>query len=66
MAGYSKQFLVDAYLSRFILSKQFSPEQIESLEVLASKCYDTYGKEKFRTYASLDADAIKEFKQCAM
>lgn len=60
--GYSKEFLIDAFLSRFINASMFSVEQIESLEKLAIDCYNKYGKDKFRTYASLDADAIKKYK----
>ena len=60
--AYTKEFLISAFLSRFINSKQFSVEKIEKLEKLASDCYDKYGKDKFRIYASLDAEAIREFK----
>lgn len=62
MAGYTKEFLVDAYLSRFMACSLITPEQIESLEVMANNFYDEVGRDKFRTYASLDAEAIRNYK----
>jgi hypothetical protein len=56
MAGYTKEFLVDAYLSRFL--KTASIEDLVQLEADAIKLYDRVGKDQFRKYASLDAEAI--------
>jgi hypothetical protein len=39
-----------------------SVESLEHLEKLATELYDRVGRDKFRTYASLDADAIKTYK----
>ena len=58
--AYTKEFLIDAYLSRFM--KVASIEQLEKLESDAIKLYDRVGKDKFRSYASLDAEAIKEYR----
>ena len=63
MAGYSKEFLIDAFMSRYIACQLISIEQLEHLEKLATDLYDKVGKDKFRTYAALDADAIKAYKQ---
>lgn len=57
MAGYTKEFLVDAYLSRFL--KTANIEILVQLEADAIKLYDRVGKDEFRKYASLDAEAIK-------
>jgi hypothetical protein len=59
MAGYSREFLIDAFVSRYeVLGNTIAGTQ----KALAEKLYDEVGKDKFRVYASLDADAIKEFK----
>lgn len=60
MAGYSKEFLVGAFVHRY---EPLGLEAVESMHKLASKFYDTAGKDKFRVYASLDADALRKYKQ---
>lgn len=62
MAGYTKEFLIAAFMSRYIHCSLLSIEQLEKLEQLASECYDKFGRDKFRDYASLSADAIKQYK----
>lgn len=65
MAGYNKEFLIAAYMSRFIKCSLITIEQLERLEAQADKFYDEVGRDKFRVYASLDAEAIRVFKnQC--
>lgn len=66
MAGYTQEFLVDAYLAKFIHCKLISIEQIEQLEKMANDFYTKVGKEKFRKYASLDSETLKVFKQTGM
>ena len=63
MAGYSKEFLIDAFMSRYISCSLISIEKLEALEQMANKFYDEVGRDKFRTYASLDAEAIRAYKQ---
>ena len=63
MAGYNKEFLIDAFMSRYIACTLISVESLENLEKLAIDLYDRVGRDKFRTYASLDADAIKKYKE---
>lgn len=58
--GYDKEFLIAAYLHRFI--KHIPIETLCALEDNANTLYDKVGKDKFRDYASLDAQAIKEYK----
>ena len=62
MAGYTKEFLIDCYLDRFIRCSLVTVEQVEQLERDAVRFYDQVGRDKFRTYASLDAEAIKTYK----
>jgi hypothetical protein len=61
--AYTKDFLISAFLSRFINAGGFTVEQVESLEKLAIDCYDKYGRDAFRKYACLDAEAIRRYKQ---
>ena len=65
MAAYTKEFLIAAYMSRFIKCSLITIEQLEQLETQADKFYDEVGRDKFRVYASLDAEAIRDYKnQC--
>lgn len=57
MAGYSREMLIDAFVSRYS-----STGNTKILQRLAEKHYDLVGKEKFRVSASLDAEAIKLYK----
>lgn len=63
MAAYTKEFLIDAYMSRFIKCSLISIEKLVELEEMADRFYDKVGRDKFRTYASLDAEAIRTYKQ---
>jgi len=62
MAGYNKEFLVDAFMSRFLTCSLISIEKLVELEDMANTFYDEVGRDKFRTYCSLDAEAIKLYK----
>ena len=62
MANYTKEFLIDAYLSRFMPYKEISIESLEKLEANAISLYDKVGKDQFRVCASLDAEAIRVYK----
>jgi hypothetical protein len=59
-AGYTKEFLVEAALSRFEI---LGMESVESLRIMFDKFYDEAGKDKFRKYTCLDAEAIKKYKE---
>ena len=61
-ATYTKEFLIDAYLSRFLACKAIAIEKLELLEANAIDLYDRVGRDKFRVYASLDAEAIRDYK----
>ena len=56
--AYTKEFLVDAFLSRYVC---LGSAVLASMRVMAENHYDSVGKEKFRTSASLDAEAIKKY-----
>jgi len=62
MAAYTKEFLVAAFMSRYIKCSLITIEQLESLEKIANNTYDKYGRDKFREYASLTAERIREYK----
>lgn len=59
MAGYTREFLLEAYASRF---EPLGVQAMEDMYNLGRQFYDKVGKDKFRTYASLDAEAIREYK----
>lgn len=63
MAGYTKEFLIAAFMSRYIACTLITIEQLEKMEQMAIDLYDRVGRDKFRSYASLDADAIKLYKE---
>ena len=63
MAAYTKEFLIEVFMSRYMESKTLTVEDLEFLESLASNYYDTVDKTTFRTYCGLDAAAISNFKQ---
>ena len=60
--GYDKEFLIDVYMSPYIRAGIVSIEVLCDLEENAAKFYEKHGKEKFRTYASVDAEAIRNYK----
>jgi len=59
MAGYTRDFLLAAYTNRY---EPLGLEAVESLYKIAAECYDNHGKDRFRAYASLDAEAIRQYK----
>lgn len=60
MAGYTKEFLVSAFLDRYV---SLPTDKFEMLEKMADTFYDEVGRDKFRVYCSLDAAAIKQYKE---
>jgi len=62
MAGYTKDFLVDAFLDRFVNCSLITLDQLESMETMANRFYDEVGRDKFRVYSGLDADTLKRYK----
>ncbi len=62
MAAYTKEFLIDVFMWRFINCPLIEIEAMERLEEMAEKFYDEVGRDKFRVFASLDADKIRDYK----
>lgn len=62
MAGYSREFLIAAFMSRYIHCTLITIDQLVNMEQMANDLYDRVGRDQFRVYASLDADAIKLYK----
>ena len=60
MTGYKKEFLVNAFVSRY---EPLGLEAVEKQYQLASLFYDTTTKEQFRKYCSLDAEALADYKR---
>lgn len=58
MAAYSKEFLISAFISRYVTLPEI---QFENLVEMAYNFYDKVSRETFRTYCSLDAQAIKNY-----
>jgi hypothetical protein len=62
MAGYTKDFLIDAFMNRYVNCKMIDIEKLEQLEKMAHDLYDRVGRDQFRVYACLDAQALREYK----
>lgn len=60
MAAYSKEFLIDAFMSRYV--PHIDIDALLDLEKSAENLYDRVGRDSFRTYACLDAEAIRDYK----
>ena len=63
MAGYTKEFLIDAFVWRYmeVLEKD-TKEQFDKYVKMVTDFYDKVGRDKFRVWCSLDAAEIKKFK----
>lgn len=58
-AGYTKEFLIEAALSKF---EPLGTTVVDNMRPMFEKCYNDFGKDKFRTYTSLTAEAIRDYK----
>ena len=56
--AYTKEFLVNAYLSRYLKVAADLP----ALQRMAEVLYDREGRDRFRVFASLDAEALKIYR----
>lgn len=57
---YDKDFLVRAFMWRY---KSLGDEEFIKLLNMTESFYDEVGKDQFRVSCSLDANALKEFKE---
>jgi hypothetical protein len=60
MAAYSRDFLISAFLSRYVTLPE---AQFECLCEMAYQFYDQAGRDKFRVYCSLDAEALQRYRK---
>lgn len=56
---YTREFLLEAYAYRF---EPLGLDACEDMYALGKQFYDKVGRDKFRVYASLDAEAIRVYK----
>lgn len=56
---YSREFLINAFLSRYV---EMPVETFMRLADMADSFFDKVGRDKFRLYCSLDAEAIRVYK----
>lgn len=56
--GYTKEFLIDAFCYRY----EQAGLSVYKMRRQASEYFDTVSKDKFRESCSLDAEAIRQFK----
>lgn len=64
MAGYTKEFLIDAFLWRYtdVLLSKDTKEELDAYVKIIRDYADKVSTDTFRRYASLDADEIKKFR----
>jgi hypothetical protein len=56
--AYTKEFLIDAFLSRYELANLGGPRLAE----ITYELYDRVGRDKFREYCSLTPDRLREYQ----
>lgn len=56
---YTREFLICAFLSRYI---DMPTDTFMRLADMAENFYNEAGRDKFRVYCSLDADALRVYK----
>lgn len=59
--AYTKEDLVGAFLMRFVTCPLITVEQVERLEAMAEEFYDKVGRDKFREYASVTPEIMREY-----
>lgn len=59
MAAYTRDFLISAFLSRYVTLPE---AQFTQLCEMAYRFYESAGRDKFRVYCSLDAEAIQLYR----
>lgn len=57
--AYTKEDLIGAFLMRFIKAGL----DITNLEVMANEFFDKVGRDKFRIYATVDAEVMREYRE---
>jgi hypothetical protein len=57
--AYTKEDLIGAFLMRFIKAGL----DITNLEIMANEFFDKVGRDKFRIYATVDAEVMREYRE---
>jgi len=57
--AYTKEFLINVFLYRF---RSLDEAKVSGLRDIAERFYDTAGRDKFRVYASVTPEAVREYK----
>lgn len=60
-AAYSKELLVNVFLHRY---RNLEQAKVTELRVMAESFYDSAGRDKFRVYACVTPEAIREYTAC--
>ena len=63
MAGYTRNFLVDAFADKYRVVFKTDDEFYDFKIRMGYEFYDEVGKDVFRERCSLDAAAIKKYKE---
>lgn len=64
MAGYTREFLIDAFLWRYtdtLLAKD-TKEELDKYVTMVTDFYDRVGRDQFRIWGSLDAAELQKFR----
>lgn len=59
MAAYTKEFLISAFVSRYVTLPE---DKFESLVEMAYNFYERVGRDTFRVYCCLDAEALRVYR----
>ena len=57
--AYTKEDLIGAFLMRFIKAGL----DITNLEIMANEFFDKVGRDRFRIYATVDAEVMREYRE---
>lgn len=61
--GYTKEFLIDAFLWRYTeVLLNDTKEALDKYVKMVTDFYDKVGRDKFRVWCSLDSDELKKFR----
>lgn len=62
-AAYTKEFLINVFLHRY---RSLGKDEIDSLRKLATDFFDSAGRDKFRVYACVTPEAVREYKKFSL
>ena len=58
-AAYTQEFLVNVFLHRY---RNLSKDKVDHLRDIANKFYLESGRDKFRVFACVTPEAVREYK----